>query len=175
MSWLRSIDPPTHPPRRARVKSCNWCYSRPTDPLLSLPRTSPSGRVMFSPPVPACAPASGPARHASTSCHLKRDWVASTTTARTPAQEGAPGQGERRGPDGLRHQPYSPLSFVPFYAQRLSSDCVLNGARGIQQTNNHQAHDGNAAPGRRLSKGLMPLALREGAARAFALDTQHGN
>ena len=28
-------------------------------------------------------------------------------------------------------------SFVPFYAQRaLSSDCVLNGARGIQQTNN---------------------------------------
>ena len=25
-------------------------------------------------------------------------------------------------------------SFVPFYAQRLSSDCVLHGARGIQQS-----------------------------------------
>ena len=41
--------------RPRRVKSCNWCYSRPTEPP-SLPRPSPWPRYALSPPSPSPSP-----------------------------------------------------------------------------------------------------------------------
>ena len=55
-------------------------------------------------------------------------------------------------------------SFVPFYAQRLSTACVLNGARGIQKSLKRKADrrrsETTAACVRGPSAGLKKMCLR---------------